>query len=129
MMFGLMQLPPRFAAPTIPPVEEELRESGRFALNLLMRPQGESRFTWRRANMGIGGFCVMTDMSSQAGSPVEIRFRLPTRPGWIHASGTILAPIRWRGRESVRCRFEKIDFGDMRMLARWLDWLNRPRNN
>jgi hypothetical protein len=103
------------------------RKSPRYKTTLLARRDQESSMHECRGNVSAGGFCFESSEEIEAGTRVEILFRLPGAGVWMSAKGVVLGCVRTGESVGVRGRFTEIDMGDPDLLARWIESIARLR--
>jgi hypothetical protein len=78
-----------------------------------------------RGNVSAGGFCFEWQCELEAGTTVELLFRLPGAGVWLKGRGRVLGCVRSGDTLSVRGYFTEIELGDTDLLEYWIRDIKR----
>lgn len=110
---------------SIEPVVIYTRQHPRYTTSIFARTEGQLGMVEARGNVSVGGFCFEAEGTWEAGSQVELLFRLPGAGFWLRGTGEVLACEQREGGYAVRGRFASFDTGDPELLNRWSEALER----
>ncbi|HOX44337.1 MAG TPA: PilZ domain-containing protein [Myxococcota bacterium] len=97
------------------------RESPRVPAELFVSPPNTSAVLEVPGNVGLGGFCFVSEGLLLPGTRLDLMIDLHELDRWFIVQGEVLGSYERDGQTFVRGRFLEVDFEDERWLARWLD--------
>lgn len=97
------------------------RISPRFDTKMVISFDGESAASETQGNVGIGGFCFLSDRIPRTGQVIDLLIDLDGFGHWVLVRGEVLGIISQKDQVGVRGRFTRIAFEEERHLARWID--------
>jgi hypothetical protein len=103
------------------------RQHPRYSTSILARVENDPVMRESRGNISVGGFCFLADAPLEAGTRIEVLFRMPGAGFWLKGYGQVLASQAQNGSYAVRGRFDTFDGGDPELLRRWSEALARFR--